>query len=234
MNNLIIHTLIPARGGSKSIKKKNIKLYKKIPLLVHSIKLSKDIKIINKTVVSTDCSITQEIAIKNGAEVPFLRPKNISGDLSTDYECFIHYVEWLKKNKKQIPDIIIHLRPTYPERSKILLEDCIKIFIKNKNNYDSLRTVVPIEKSLFKMYLIDNKQLIPTYEKYKNINKPYNQPRQILPKTYLHNGCIDIINTKTLFSGSITGSKIYPYIMNENETYDIDTEEDWNKSLIHK
>lgn len=234
MNNLIIHTLIPARGGSKSIKKKNIKIYKDFPLLVHSIKLSKDIKIINKTVVSTDCNVTKEIAIKNGAEVPFLRPKNISCDLSTDYECFIHYIEWLKENKKQVPDIIIHLRPTYPERSKILLEDCIKKFIKNRNNYDSLRTVIPLEKSLFKMYLIDNKQLIPTYEKYKNINKPYNRPRQILPKTYLHNGCIDIINSNILNNGSITGNKIYPYIMNENETYDIDTEEDWNKSLIYK
>lgn len=230
MEKLLIHTLIPARGGSKSIPRKNIRIYKKLPLLAHSIKISKNISIIDKTVVSTDCPEIKEIAIKNGAEVPFLRPKEISGDLSTDYECFTHYVMWLKENKQPIPDILIHLRPTYPERDKKLLVNCLKKFIEIRNSYSSLRTVVPLEKSLFKMYLIDNKQLIPTYEKYKNIKNPYNQPRQILPTTYLHNGCIDILNTKTL-DNSITGDKIYPYIMDEKETYDIDTEEDWDRSL---
>ena len=231
MAKIVIHTLIPARGGSKSIPRKNIRLYKKLPLLAHSIKISKNNSLIHKTIVSTDCPEIKEIAIKNGAEVPFLRPLNISGDLSTDYECFIHYVKWLKENKKQVPDILVHLRPTYPERNKELLTKCIEKFIKVRNNYSSLRTVVPLEKSLFKMYLIDNKQLIPSYEKYKDIKNPYNQPRQILPTTYLHNGCIDILNTKTLESKTITGNKIYPFIMDEKETYDIDTEEDWDRSI---
>ena len=231
-NNIIIHALIPARGGSKSIPKKNVKIYKKYPLLVHSINVAKDISFISKIVVSTDCDEIKNIALKNGADVPFLRPSNISGDYSTDIECFQHYISWLKVNKKKIPDIIVHLRPTYPERNNDILYKCLTKFIDIRDIYTSLRTVVPINKSLFKMYTIDSdKTLKPTYEVFNNIKEPYNQVRQILPITYLHNGCIDIINTKIIENGSISGDKIYPYIMEDNETYDIDTNDDWKRSL---
>jgi len=232
-NKTIIHALIPARGGSKSIPKKNIRRYDSCPLLVHSIIAAQEIPIINRIVVSTDCKETRKIALKHGADVPYLRPSNISGDLSTDLECFQHYLSWLKLMKQECPDVIIHLRPTYPERNNDILYKCLKKFLEIKDNYTSLRTVVSIEKSLFKMYTIDKKSntLIPTYKKYGEIKEPYNQVRQILPKTYLHNGCIDIIKRETIENGSVTGDKIYAYIMDKEETYDIDTEEDWIRSL---
>ncbi len=231
---LIIHALIPARGGSKSIPKKNIKKYKGFPLLVYSIQAAKKVKEISKVIVSTDTQEIKQIAKKYGAEVPFLRPNNISGDLSTDLECFQQYLHWLKFTKKEIPDIIVHLRPTYPERNNMIITDCLKKFVKVRNEYSSLRTVVPIEKSLFKMYTLDGNTLEPTYKKFNNINEPYNQVRQILPTTYLHNGCIDIINTKTILNNSMTGEKIYAYVMPEEETYDIDTKEDWLRSMRKK
>lgn len=233
MNNIIIHALIPARGGSKSIPRKNVKIYKKYPLLVHSINVAKDIPLISKIIVSTDCEEIKKIALENGATVPFIRPSQISGDCSTDLECFQHYISWLKYNKKQIPDIIVHLRPTYPERNNNIVYKCLTKFIDVRNIYTSLRTVVPIEKSLFKMYTInsDDTTLEPTYEVFNNIKEPYNQVRQILPTTYLHNGCVDIINTKTIEKGSMSGDKIYPFVMEENETYDIDTTDDWKRSL---
>jgi CMP-N,N'-diacetyllegionaminic acid synthase len=232
-NNIIIHALIPARGGSKSIPHKNIKIYKKYPLLVHSINIAKDIKLISKIVVSTDCYEIKKIALKNGADVPFIRPSNISGDFSTDIECFKHYISWLQDNKQQIPDIIVHLRPTYPERNNNIVYKCLTKFIEVCNIYTSLRTVVPIDKSLFKMYTINSNDttLKPTYDLFNNIKEPFNQVRQILPTTYLHNGCVDIINTKTLKNGSMSGDKIYPYVMENNETYDIDTNDDWKRSL---
>ena len=231
-NNIIIHALIPARGGSKSIPRKNIKIYKKYPLLVHSINVAKDIKFISKIIVSTDCNEIKNIALENGADVPFLRPSNISGDYATDIECFQHYITWLKCNNNIIPDIIVHLRPTYPERNNDIVYKCLKKFIEIRDTYTSLRTVVPIDKSLFKMYTINSDQILkPTYEVFDSIKEPYNQVRQILPKTYLHNGCVDVMNTKIIENGSISGDKIYPYIMEDNEIYDIDTTDDWNKSL---
>jgi N-acylneuraminate cytidylyltransferase len=235
-NKIIIHSLIPARGGSKSIPKKNIRKYNEYPLLVHSIKTAQKEPLIKRVVVSTDCQETKKIALAYGADVPFIRPSIISDDYSTDIECFQHYIEWLKQYNQELPDIIVHLRPTYPKRNKEILNECLIKFLSVKNKYSSLRTVVPIDKSLFKMYTLDEKDnsLICTYKNYNNIYEPYNQVRQILPKTYLHNGCIDIIKRDTIEKGSISGDKIYAFIMPKEETYDIDTEEDWEKSLYSK
>lgn len=232
---LNIHVLIPSRGGSKSIPKKNIRRYGKLPLLAHSIMVAKDSKLVNRIVVSTDCEKIREIALQNGAEAPFLRPSSISGDFSTDLECFQHYLFFLKSRKQPLPDLIVHLRPTYPNRTQRLLDDCISKFTKVQENYTSLRTVVPIEKSLFKMYTVeDNNILTPSYKEFKNIKEPNNQVRQILPKTYLHNGCIDIVKRETIENGSISGDRIYAYIMDKKETNDIDTEDDWKNSLAKK
>jgi N-acylneuraminate cytidylyltransferase len=229
LNGIIIHALIPARSGSKSIPKKNVQIYKNYPLLVHSILSAKREIMISKVVVSTDCTKIQKIAIENGADAPFLRPSNISGDLSSDLECFQHYLKWLTDTKQILPDVIVHLRPTYPERNKNILYNCLSTFLKVKETYTSLRTVVPIDKSLFKMYTIKSKQLKPNYLEFDNIKEPYNQARQLLPQTYLHNGCIDIINRSTIENNSMTGDKIYPFIMSKEEIFDIDTPED----LIH-
>ncbi len=78
------------------------------------------------------------------------------------------------------------------------------------------------------MYYIDEKNmLIPYLLKYKDIVEPYNQARQLLPQTYLHNGCIDIIKTDTIITKNLlSGNNIFPFIMDENENNDIDTEED--------
>ena len=109
-----ILAIIPARSGSKRIKHKNIRNFKGKPLLAHSILHSIRSKFIQRTVVSTDSSKYAKIAIKYGAEVPFLRPKNISQDKSTDLQCFSHCLNFLKKKENYIPDLIVHLRPSYP------------------------------------------------------------------------------------------------------------------------
>lgn len=231
LNNKKIVVLIPCRSGSKSIKDKNIKLFRGKPLFVHSIDIAKQIDYIDEIYVSTDSEEYQNIAIEHGALAPFLRPYKISDDYSSDLEVFQHFIEYHFHKYLNYPAIIIHLRPTYPLRTKELLEDTIKKFMDNYVEYDSLRTVVEIKKSLFKMYLIENQCLIPTYKKYDEINEPYNQARQILPKTYLHNGCIDIIKTSTIIClKSMTGEFIYPYVMNEDEIYDIDSNEDFIKA----
>jgi CMP-N-acetylneuraminic acid synthetase len=81
------------------------------------------------------------------------------------------------------------------------------------------------------MYYIQNNILSPSYNKFNDINEPFNQPRQILPITYLHNGCIDIVKTDTIINyNSMTGRNILPYIMDKDETNDIDTLEEFEKS----
>ena len=225
---MIIYSLITARSGSKGIKDKNIIDYNGYPMIYYSISLSKNCNQIHRTFVSTDSNYYADLSKKYGAEVPFIRPKELAQDLSTDYDVFKHFVDYLKNNNYTRPDLIIHLRPTYPNRDLELLNDCISTFIIHYKNYDSLRTVCKSNKLPQKMYHIKNDNLIPYFENYETINEPYNMPRQLFPDSYIHNGCIDIIKTNIIENKSMSGKNIYPFIMNENN--DIDNYEDLEKS----
>lgn len=212
---LKIIAIIPARSGSKTLPNKNIKLYKGIPLFVHSIKIALESKYISDVYVSSDSEEYNKIALEYGAKI-ILRPKNISDDLSPDIDTFIHFLNESKLN----PDIIIHLRPTYPNRNINLLNDCIEQFLNYYKNYDSLRTVQKIDKTPYKMYYIENNNLIPFIKSYKNYVEPYNQARQIFPDSYIHNGCIDIIKTDIIKNNILSGERILPYIMKDNDDID--------------
>ena len=174
--------IIPARSGSKGLPHKNIMDFKGKPLLSWSIEQAQQCKYSMKIIVSTDSEKYAEISRQYGAEVPFLRPANISGDISTDYECIKHCVDWLKENEKYEPDIILHLRPTQPYRKIEHINKAIELFISKRQTYDSLRSVIPIEKSPYKMYSINNEELEPLFNEVNNIKEPYNQARQLLPQ----------------------------------------------------
>jgi len=231
--------LIPARSGSKGIIHKNIKLLENIPLMCHYINQAKECKYYKnnqmRIVVTTDSEKYADIAKEYGAEIPVLRPIEISQDLSTDFEFMKHMIDYLKDNENYYPDMILQLRPTQPKRKIEDINKCLDLFIDNYNKYDSLRTVVPFDKSAFKMYSIQNDILEPLFKTLrvneKEILEPYNQCRQNLPQTYLHNGYIDILKPYLLNNNKISGDKIYPYIMSKDDTIDIDTLEDWNKML---
>lgn len=225
-----IVALIGARSGS-TLTDKNIKDYNGQPLIIHSINQAEKSMYIKDVYVSTDSKIYAKIVNKYTDAKIIMRPMEISCDYSTDYEYFKHFLETIDKN--DIPDIIVQLRPTYPNRKIHVIDEAIKYFIDNFNNYDSLRSIIPLDKSAFKMYNIDEENILqPFTNKCIKINEPNNQARQLLPQTYLHNGYIDIIKTTTINElESISGNKILPFIMNENNDDDIDTINDWNKSI---
>jgi len=237
---MIILCLIPARSGSKGILDKNIKILNGKPLIAHSIDQAKETKYYKnnqmRVVVTTDSEKYANIAKEYGAEIPVLRPSEISQDLSTDFEFIKHMIDYLKETENYNPDIILQLRPTQPIRKIEDINKCLDLFIENFNEYDSLRTVIPYEKSPFKMYEVKDNVLVPLFTKLRiheeYIIEPYNQCRQLLPQTYLHNGYIDILKPYLLNDNKISGEKIYPYIMNKEDTIDIDTLEDWNKYLL--
>ena len=225
-----IIALIPARSGSKGIIDKNIKLYKGKPLLWHSINIAKQSKYISKIYLSSDSEEYNKIGIEMGIKT-ILRPIEFAGDTSPDIDTFKHFLREIS-NISDIPDIIIHLRPTYPNRSLQLLDECIEKFLNNMNEYDSLRTVIPINKCPYKMYHIENDILKPFINVYKDYLEPFNQARQIFPQTYLHNGCIDIVRTNMIQNNNMLSGRILPFIMNESEDNDIDDIKDFKKSEI--
>jgi CMP-N-acetylneuraminic acid synthetase len=226
MNSILC--IIPARSGSKGLPDKNIRNFKGKPMLAWSIEHAQKCTYANmiRIIVSTDSKKYASIARQYGAETPFLRPEKISGDLSTDFECIKHCVDWLKQNENYNADIILHLRPTQPYRKVEDVNNCLDLFIQHRYNYDSLRTVIPFEKSPYKMYSINNNILNPLFSEVNNITEPYNKARQILPQCYLHNGYIDILNSSIVNTGTISGSKILPYVMSVNDNIDIDYESD--------
>jgi CMP-N,N'-diacetyllegionaminic acid synthase len=227
-----ILVVIPARSGSKSLPHKNILNFRGKPMLAWSITHAIASKHRNnmRIIVTTDSPAYAEIAKAHGAEVPFLRPKEISQDNSTDLECIQHALSELKIIDNYIPDIIVHLRPTQPCRTTELLDKCIDLFLKHRDSHTSLRTVIPLAKSPFKMYTISDTELVPVCREINGIKEPYNLGRQQLPQAYLHNGYVDIILTQTISNGSMTGSKILPYVMNETDNVDIDSSEDLAKA----
>jgi N-acylneuraminate cytidylyltransferase len=222
-----ILAIIPARGGSKSIKNKNIiNLFGK-PLIFHSINVALKSKYISSVIVSTDSKKIKKIAQKYGAEVPFTRPKKYSLDHSRDYEVINHTLKWLKKNRDYEPDLIIHLRPTYPVRNHKFIDKQIFKALKNKN-FDAYKSVVETSQTPFKMWLKTKKFIKPVIGDFKK--EYFNAPRQTLKKVYWQNACLDIINPKCLIQNrSISGKKIIPIIMKESEVFDIDYLSDLKK-----
>lgn len=224
-----IYALIPARSGSKGIKDKNIMDFQGKPMIAHSIEQALESKYIDDVYVSTDSQKYADIAIFHGAKAPFLRPVEISGDHATDFEAFDHFVQYIISSNNDLPDIIIHLRPTYPTRKVEHLDAAIECFIENYEKADSLRSVVEAPETPFKMWLDDGpylKQLLFV----NGIKEPYNAPRQDLPKVYFQNASIDMMKTDTLLTKkSMTGDHILKFEMNREEIHDIDTMRDLKK-----
>ena len=216
-----IVALIPARAGSKGVKNKNIYKIKYKPLISYSIILARKCDLIDEVFVSTDSKKIQEISISYGAKAPFLRPKKSAKDKFTDLEVFKHFIIWYQNEFKKKIDLIVHLRPTTPFRKIKTITKAIKI-MQNKKNFDCLRSFSKSEFTPFKMWFKLKDRAIPIL---KSKNK-HSMGRQFLPKSYDHNGYVDIMRVKnTIKKNSMTGKKVYLFELDNKKEYciDIDT-----------
>lgn len=225
-----ILALIPARGGSKGILRKNIRLFAGYPLIAWSIAAAKQSDLVTRVIVSTDDEEIAAVAREWGAETPFLRPAEFAQDNTTDLPVFEHALKWLADVEGYRPDVVIQLRPTSPIRPRTMVDDAIRV-LANHTNADCVRGVVPAAQNPFKMWRFngDSKPLQPLLE-VAGIDEPYNAPRQILPPVYWQTGHIDAILVSTITQKkSLTGDVIYPLLIDPKYTVDIDTLPDWAK-----
>src|SRR3989338_10568956 len=139
-NSPTVFAIIPARGGSKGVIKKNSKCFGGHPLIAYSIIAAKLCPSIDRVIVSTDSVEITEIAKRYGAEVPFLRPEAYAQDHSPDLDFIKHALDWFDRHEKNEPDFLVHLRPTTPLRDPELLTEAIGR-IKNCSEATSLRSV---------------------------------------------------------------------------------------------
>jgi N-acylneuraminate cytidylyltransferase len=221
-----IYTVIPSRGGSKSIPKKNIKsLYGK-PLIEYSIEYSLKCSLVAHTIVSTDSEEIAEIARNCGAEVPFIRPGDLAQDDTQDFPVFRHALNTLEDIYSEQINIIILLRPTSPLRPPGLIEKGIAL-LQRFSEASSVRSVTVSKEHPFRQWKMIG-EYIGGYE--TEIFEAYNLPRQQLPPVFFQTGDIEIIRRKTLIAGSISGEHILPLIIKPEEVMDIDNISDWHKA----
>ena len=225
-----ILTLIPARGGSKGIPRKNIRSFAGYPLIAWSIAAAKQSQLVTRIIVSTDDEEIASVARECGAETPFLRPTELAQDQTTDLPVFEHALQWLDENEKYQPEIVVQLRPTSPIRPRGMIDSAIRILLEHEEA-DCVRGVVPAGQNPFKMWRFNgaDKPLNPLLM-VDGIAEPYNAPRQILPSVYWQTGHIDAIRVSTIQNKkSLTGDVIYPLVIDPRYTVDIDNLSDWAK-----
>ncbi|MBF0195205.1 MAG: acylneuraminate cytidylyltransferase family protein [Magnetococcales bacterium] len=206
--------LIPARGGSKGIPRKNILEIGGKPLIAYSIEQALKAKNIQRVIVSTDDSEIMDIAQAFGAEVPFRRPAEYAQDDSLDIDVVRHTLAWIKQEENKQPDAVVYLYPTTPIRRIPTIDRAIEHFYAHPEA-DSMRSIKMAEHSPYKMWNIDGNYLTPVV-RLPGIPEPHNVSRQLLPKAYLQTGYIDIVRSKTVLEqNSMLGSQILSYIIDE-------------------
>ena len=222
--------VIPARGGSKSIPRKNILPFAGHPLMAYSIAAALQSDLVTRTIVSTDDEEIAAAAREYGAEVPFLRPPEHAQDATPDLPVFIHAVEWFLETEGYLPEMVVQLRPTTPVRPPGCVDKGIKL-LRSRPDADSLRAVVPSGQNPHKMWRINESGEMSPLLQVDEIPEPYNAPRQKLPPTYWQTGHLDIMRPATLLEkDSMTGDVILSLVLDPAYTVDIDTANDWNQA----
>lgn len=218
-----ILALIPARGGSKGLPRKNVLPLDGHPLIAYSIAAALSSPRIDRVVVTTDSEEIAEIARKYGAETPFIRPKDLAGDFTTDLETFQHALNWLEENEGYKPDAVFQFRPTTPIRFQSEIEKVIDL-LNTHSEADSVRSIALAPVTPYKMWVMDGPEtpLNPLLS-LPGVEEPFNMPRQKLPPVYWHTGTYDLIRTQVIRSqNSMTGKVILPLVQDEKMAVDID------------
>ena len=209
--------LIPARGGSKGIPRKNIKLFNKKPLIFWSIKAAIESDFVDRVIVSTDDEEIAEISKSLSAEVPFLRPKKLAQDDSPGIEPVIHALN----NLKNVKDILL-LQPTSPLRRTKDIDEIFKL--RARKNSDSAVSISDSGKNIDLFFEIDSQNKI------QSISKSFKpMPRQKYKKIYNVNGALYLSTKSSILKNlSFFTSKTIGYIMPAEYSIDIDTQLDWD------
>lgn len=210
--------IIPARGGSKGLPGKNIKLLAGKPLIAHSIEAAINSEL-SKIIVSTDDETIAEVAKLYGAEVPFTRPADLASDHAKSLDVCMHALLTMEELDGVKYDAIMLLQPTAPFRTTNDINKAIEL-MRNNSNADSVISVVDVEghhparmKFLDKGVLVDP----PFCETYENQN------RQELKPMYIRNGAIYLTKREILLNNSYKGKNCLGLVMSKARSSNIDT-----------
>lgn len=223
--------VVQARSGSKGLPGKNIRPLMGKPLMAWMIEAARRSKRIDRLILSTDSPEYAEIGRSFGAEVPFLRPKKLAADSSTDLEVMTHALTWLKENEGYEPQVALRLQPTNPTFPTELIDEGISKLLA-RPDADSLRPVAPSPKHPFKMWRWAQGEgwlepFLPAEQ--SNFTEPFNTGRNLLPPVLVQVGAMEAVRVPVILrQRRMAGKKILGlFVENPLWTVNIDTELDF-------
>lgn len=209
--------LIPARGGSKGIPHKNIKLLHGKPLIQYSIEVARKFAADDDICISTDDLQIKAVAEGLGLKVPFLRPDYLASDTAGTSDVIIHALDFYSKQGKEY-DVVVLLQPTSPLRTVQNVKDCLAIYT---DEYDMVTTVK--ESNVSAVLCKEN-----AHGYLEQVIGGNNVRRQEAEKLYEYNGAVYVINANAVKNKGLGGfTKIKKFVMSEENSVDIDTMLDW-------
>lgn len=224
---MTVLVVVPARGGSRGIPRKNLAEVDGRSLVRWAIEAGLESRRADRVVVTTDDPEIAAEALAAGAEVPFVRPPELAADDTPDLPVFQHALSWLDREEGYRPELVVHLRPTSPVRRAGLVDAAIAHLEANPGA-TALRSVSPAPSTPWKMYDIRDGYLVPLLGTLEA--EAYNQPRQQLPDAWLHDGVIDVVRAEVVLGGSMSGPRMVAWRSEPFESVDIDHPEDLERA----
>lgn len=218
--------LVPARAGSKRVPGKNVRRLGPHPLLAYTIAAARESGVFDAVVVSTDSAETAEIARHYGAEVPFLRPDDMAGDLSPDIEWVRYTLDRLEEAGRTYDSFSL-LRPTSPFRRAVTIRRAWDRF-RAAGAVDSLRAVEPCRQHPGKMWVVEGERMRPLLAAADGEVPWHSRPYQDLPPVYVQNASLEIAWCRVVRdTGTIAGEVIVPFFTENYEGFDVNEARDW-------
>jgi CMP-N-acetylneuraminic acid synthetase len=219
--------LIPARAGSKRVPDKNIRPLAGHPVMAYTIAAALESEVFSDVIVSTDSEQYAEIARYYGAEVPFLRPPELAGDVSPDIEWLAYTLEKLAENGRKY-DCFSILRPTSPFRLPQTIQRAWQAFL-TEEGVDSLRAVEKCRQHPGKMWVVRRRRMMPLLPLSPPEQPWHSSQYQSLPEVYIQNASLEIAWSKVVFKDkTIAGTVLVPFFTENYEGFDVNSAYDWN------
>lgn len=218
IDNKKVLAIIPARGGSKGIPKKNIKPISGKPMIVYTIEAAKECEYIDKVIVSTDDEEIAEISMRSGAIVPFSRPEELATDEAKTIDVVMHAIEFYERKAERY-DIIVLLQPTSPLRTSEDIKKALEYFIRKGGK--SLLSVSEVTENPIVM-----RQFGSNNEMVKLVDEDSNVRRQDMKKYYRVNGAIYINSMSELNENTSFNDNIMGYVLPKDHSVDVDEPQD--------
>ncbi len=216
--------VVPARGGSKGIPRKNVRLLAGKPLLAYAVEPALASSFVTRTVCSTDDEEIAEIARQLGAEVPFLRPAPLAQDASEDWPVFAHALRWLEEHEGWIPEIVVNLRPTSPLRRVEHVDRAIELLIET--GADSVKSVNLARQHPHKMWSMaagGSGRMEPYLKTPFRLTRGPDVPRAELEPVYFQNGVVDVTRRSVILDrGVMIGQTVAGLVTEAEDAIDID------------